>query len=81
MVLGCEQSYPPGKAISSDRSCGNSGDGFCSFMDRDAVGSDSVSEDMFICPGCNEEMGYGDFEHVSLNDVYASRDKQDPGWR
>ena len=81
MTLGCEQVYPPWNAISSDNPCGNSADGFCSFMDRDAVGSDSVPQGKYICPGCNNEKEHGSFKYVSLDKVYASSDKQDPGWR
>ncbi len=81
MVLGCEERYPPGRAVSSDKLCPASADGFCTFYDADAVGSDSVQEGMVMCPGCQEEREPGSFDHADLNDVYASRDKQKPDWR
>ena len=81
MVLGCEERYPPGKAVSSDKLCPASADGFCSFYDADAADSDAIPEGKYMCPGCNDEMAWNDFEHVSLDAVYASRDKKDPDWR
>ena len=81
MTLGHEQRYPPGYAVSTDKPCGNSADGFCSYLDADAIDSDAVQEGMLMCTGCNEEMSCGSFDHVSLDEVYASRDKQNPSWR
>ena len=81
MVLGCEERYPPGRAVSSDKLCPASADGFCTFYDADAAGSDSIPDGMVMCPGCNEDMEWGAFDYADLDAVYASRDRQKPDWR
>ena len=81
MTLGHEQKYPPGKAVSTDKPCSNPYDGFCTYLNADAIGSNAVQKDKLICIGCNDEMSYSAFEHTSLDKVYASRDRQNPGWR
>ena len=42
MTLGHEQKYPPGRAVSTDKPCSNCYDGFCSYLDADAIGSNAV---------------------------------------
>ena len=79
MVQGCEQSYPPGKAISTDRRCNNRD--FCDFYDADALQSDAVQEGNVICIGCNDELARNAFTFVNYDTIKRSRDEKMPnGW-
>ena len=83
MVLGCEELSPPGKCITTDEKCPMSQDEFSTYYDNDAMqdGEEEViPEGEYLCTGCQETKIYGDFEHVSIEEVYASRDKKIPGW-
>lgn len=75
MTLGHEQKYPPGRVVLTDKPCSNCYNGFCSYLDADAIGSNAVQKGKLICIGCNDEMSSGAFEHVSLDKVYESRDR------
>ena len=80
MVQGCEESYPPGKAIQTDRKCSNRD--FCDFYDADALQSNAVQAGKFICVGCNDELAKSAFSLVGSDTIRRSRDKQIPtGWR
>ena len=79
MVNGCEESYPPGKAIATDRKCSNRD--FCDFYDAEALQSDAVAEGRVICVGCNDELDRNAFTFVDSDTINKSRDKQMPdGW-
>ena len=77
MVQGCEESHPPGMAISTDRQCNNRD--FCDFYDSGASGSDAVQGDTFICIGCNDTMERNTFSLVDWDTIKRSRDEQKPG--
>ena len=54
MIRGYKTRFPPGEAIVTDNPCYNSGSGYCTYYDNDAIDSDVCTEDEYICTGCNE---------------------------
>ena len=63
----------------TDRVCGMSGDGFCTFHDA-RLSVDSISDGEYVCPGCNETTTRSGVEPATEGEVEASRKAQDPGY-
>lgn len=70
--------HPPGEVLVTDKSCYNSGDGYCTFYDADALDMDDplgvVTEDEYICPGCNETVTRSDVDAAPREEVDALRE-------
>ena len=73
MIRGYRISSPPGEAIVTDRSCYNSGSGYCTFYDNDAINSEEedviVPEGEYICTGCNETITDADWEGADRDEI------------
>ena len=68
----------------TDKTCGMSGDGFCTFYDADALSENpaesGLSDGEYMCPGCNETATHSGVESATEAEVEASRKAQNPAY-
>lgn len=83
-MRGYKIRHPPGNVLVTDRTCGKSGDGFCTFYDTDAIfegrSESRLADGEYMCLGCNGETTEGGIEFADMEDVKASRKAQDPAY-